>query len=78
MLDGIRYVSTLLSNNRYFIHESCKNLIKEKASYVWDTKAQQKGEDKPLKQNDHASDAECYGLYTMRHSMKVIDKPVGW
>jgi phage terminase large subunit len=78
VLDGIRYVSTLLSNNRYFIHESCKNLIKEKASYVWDTKAQQKGEDKSLKQNDHASDAERYGLYTMRHSMKVIDKPVGW
>jgi PBSX family phage terminase large subunit len=78
VLDGIRHVSTLLSNNRYFVHESCKNLIKEKASYVWDMKAQQKGEDKPLKQNDHASDAERYGLYTMRHSMKVIDKPVGW
>jgi PBSX family phage terminase large subunit len=62
VLTGIRCVSTLLSNNRYFIHESCKNLIKEKASYVWDTKAQQKGEDKPLKQNDHASDAERYGL----------------
>lgn len=62
VLDGIRHVSTLLSNGKYFIHESCKNLIKEKASYVWDAKAQQRGEDKPLKQNDHASDAERYGI----------------
>jgi PBSX family phage terminase large subunit len=78
VLDGIRYVSTLLSNNRYFIHESCKNLIKEKASYVWDIKAQQKGEDKPLKQNDHASDAERYGLFTNRYDFRVIPKPKGW
>ncbi|RKL63029.1 PBSX family phage terminase large subunit [Thermoanaerobacteraceae bacterium SP2] len=78
VLDGIRYVSTLLSNKKYFIHESCKNLIKEKASYVWDPKAQQKGEDKPLKQNDHCSDAERYGLFTNRYDLRVVPKPKGW
>jgi PBSX family phage terminase large subunit len=71
VLDGIRHVSTLLSNGKYFIHESCKNLIKEKASYVWDIKAQQRGEDKPLKQNDHASDAERYGIMSRAKSPAI-------
>lgn len=71
VLDGIRHVSTLLSNGKYFIHESCKNLIKEKASYVWDIKAQQRGEDKPLKQNDHASDAERYGILSRAKSPAI-------
>ena len=36
-----------------------------KTSYIWDEKAQEKGEDKPVKQNDHALDALRYLLQTL-------------
>ncbi|EIW20723.1 MULTISPECIES: PBSX family phage terminase large subunit [Pelosinus] len=71
VIDGIRYVATLLSELKYFIHKSCTNTIREKSAYIWDEKAQDKGEDKPIKQNDHASDSERYGLYTNRNTGKI-------
>lgn len=54
VLDGIRFVSAMFSNNQFFIHESCTHTRENYESYVWDSKAQDKGEDKPLKTNDHA------------------------
>lgn len=53
VLDGIRVCSNFLSNGRYLVHESCKNHIKEFYGYVWDEKAQERGEDRPIKDNDH-------------------------
>ena len=67
VLDGIRWVASLLSEGKYFIVNTCVNTIKEKSAYIWDEKAQDRGEDKPVKQNDHASDTERYGLYTNRN-----------
>lgn len=64
VLDGIRFVSGLLKQNSVIIHPRCRNLIKEFGTYIWDAKAQLKGEDKPVKANDHCLDALRYGLYT--------------
>ncbi|GAB7388987.1 hypothetical protein BSNK01_28250 [Bacillaceae bacterium] len=64
VLDGIRSVSTLLSEGRLKVHQSCRNLIREFSAYVWDEKAQKRGEDKPLKENDHALDALRYVIWT--------------
>ncbi|HEX9062760.1 MAG TPA: PBSX family phage terminase large subunit [Clostridia bacterium] len=64
VLDGIRNVGTLLTAKRLFIHRRCENLRKEFSSYIWDEKAQLKGEDKPIKQNDHALDALRYVVRT--------------
>ncbi len=64
VLDGIRYVSSLLQSGRLKVTKDCPNLIKEFSSYVWDAKKQAKGEDAPVKQYDHALDALRYGLYT--------------
>lgn len=61
VLDGIRSVATGLTSGRLMIHESCTHLIEEFPGYVWDSKAQEKGEDKPIKQSDHALDALRYG-----------------
>jgi phage terminase large subunit len=61
------------------IHISCKNTIQELSNYVWDAKAQEKGEDKPLKVNDHCCDALRYAI--MRITMgiaKVGPKPAGF
>lgn len=63
VLDGIGAVSTALSERRYTIDPGCKNTIREKAAYIWDEKAQQRGEDKPMKTNDHCSDMERYGIF---------------
>lgn len=66
--DGIRFVASMLTQERFFVDPSCKHTIAEFNSYVWDPKAQLRGEDKPLKQNDHAMDRNRYALYThFRH-----------
>ncbi len=64
VLDGIRYVSGLLHRGEYTVHGSCKETPKGYAAYVWDEKAQKRGEDKPVKANDHVNDRDRYALYT--------------
>ena len=66
VIDGINLVLNWLDEERIHIVESrCKNIIREFNSYIWDEKAQEKGEDKPIKQNDHALDALRYLLQTL-------------
>lgn len=62
--DGIRFVAALLNRCRIVFSSSCENTIKEFASYIWDPKAADRGEDKPIKQHDHAMDAVRYFCYT--------------
>lgn len=65
VLPGIQTVARLLAADKLAVHDSCEHTLQEVPSYVWDTKAQQRrGEDKPLKQNDHAMDAWRYALHT--------------
>ena len=54
------------------ILEKCTNMIKEIEGYVWDTKAAERGEDEPLKQNDHLCDALRYAVYT--HKISTFDQ----
>ena len=62
VLDGVKTVARLLPITIF--DKSCKNVIEQIIGYVWDSSAQKRGEDKPLKQNDHAPDALRYGLHT--------------
>lgn len=64
VLDGIRFVSSMLADGRYTIDPSCEHTVREYQSYVWDEKAQQRGEDKPKKEHDHCPDRDRYGLFT--------------
>ncbi|MBE4783922.1 PBSX family phage terminase large subunit [Streptomyces caniscabiei] len=64
VLDGIRTVSSLLSTDDLFIHESAQGLIDEMPGYSWDDEAAEHGEDKPIKQDDHSVDALRYGIRT--------------
>lgn len=64
VLPGIRFQGQLLMNGTYKICSQCTETIKEYTNYVWDAKASKRGEDKPIKQNDHTKDAERYALYT--------------
>lgn len=80
VLDGIQTISTLLEQEKLFIHRDCINLIKEFSSYVWDEKAQDRGEDKPIKANDHALDALRYAIHTDMTSQLnwSTERPAGW
>lgn len=71
VLDGIRYVASLLSLGKIAIYKECTNTLKEFASYIWDAKAAERGEDKPVKQWDHCMDGIRYFLYT------IVRKPYG-
>jgi PBSX family phage terminase large subunit len=69
--DGIRLVSTLLNTGRIAFSQSCINTIKEFASYIWDAKAADRGEDRPVKQHDHAMDAVRYFCYTILNNKTI-------
>lgn len=64
VLDGIRQVSTLLAKRRLRINRKCTGLVAEMQSYVWDDKAAERGEEKPVKQKDHGPDALRYYVKT--------------
>lgn len=64
VLDGIRFVSSLLNNGTLKVVKRCVNLRKEFQSYVWDPKSIDQGIDKPTKANDHLLDSLRYSLFT--------------
>ena len=72
VLDGIRFVGTLLNQKKILIYKDCENLIREFSSYVWDIKAVERGEDKPVKKEDHAMDALRYFCMTVIKLYKAI------
>ena len=71
VLDGIRFFASLLMNCSVKFSSECKMTLREFSSYVWDAKASEHGEDKPVKVFDHAMDSIRYFGYT------IIRKPNG-
>lgn len=70
VLDGIRFTGSALQEGLFKIYRRCKKTISEFSSYMWDPKAVERGEDKPLKQFDHAMDAVRYFMYTVTRKRK--------
>ena len=62
--DGIRTVARLFSTGRLYVTDRCPNLRRELPGYVWDTRASERGTDKPVKQDDHFVDALRYAVHT--------------
>lgn len=58
----IRRIDSLFATGMLMIHESCASLIEELPGYRWDPKAQERGEDKPIKEKDDSIDALGYAL----------------
>lgn len=65
VLDGIRATQSAMNQGKILFSKTCKHLFKEFASYVWDEKAAQHGEDKPVKEHDHSCDALRYFVYNI-------------
>lgn len=62
VLLGIKTMSKFISGKNIVVQKACKNTIEQIQSYTWDGKATERGEDKPLKKNDHCVDALKYCL----------------
>jgi PBSX family phage terminase large subunit len=77
VLAGICYMQTRFTERRFFIHESCKCDLQEVTTYGWDAKAVLKGEDKPVKKDDHSMDRDRYYLYTRKKPRQAKNKLVG-
>lgn len=69
--DGIRITAMMLSRKKLRIHKRCVNTRLEFESYIWDAKAAQHGEEKPVKMKDHAMDALRYYCKTMLPSWRL-------
>ena len=64
VLLGIKIVGKFIAGKNITIHRSCQNLTDSLQSYAWDPKSAERGDDKPIKKNDHASDSLRYALAT--------------
>lgn len=62
VLLGIKITAKFISGKNLVIHKSCNTLIEQIQSYAWDPKAADRGEDKPVKRDDHIVDALRYAL----------------
>lgn len=65
VLDGIRNVATRLQTNTLAFAAACVHTLEEFGGYVWDEKAAARGEDRPVKANDHCMDAVRYFVSTI-------------
>ena len=61
VVDGIQHTASCLQDGTIKINDCCKNAVKEFGLYRWDEKA---GDDKPIKENDHAMDEIRYFVNT--------------
>lgn len=64
VVNGINFMTSEMQRGTFLICEDCPNLIREVESYVWDPKAAERGEDEPLKRDDHSIDSCRYAIYT--------------
>lgn len=60
VLAGIATVATHLHSGRLRITDRCRWLLQEIPNYAWDAKATERGEDRPVKVDDHAVDSLRY------------------
>ena len=72
VLLGIEMISSIMDSDLLRILKHCKHTINEFSSYSWDPKAQERGEDKPIKQNDHCMDALRYVVNGTRKIWQTI------
>ncbi|WP_432110796.1 PBSX family phage terminase large subunit [Streptomyces sp. YPW6] len=72
VLDGIRSVSNVLDADLLLIHRSCEGLLDELPEYAWSEEAAARGEDKPIKANDHSVDAARYAVHSTAHEWRHL------
>ena len=72
VLDGIRLTAAFIKKRRLKIcRGKCPNFEREIESYVWSNKALERGEEAPVKENDHAMDAMRYLIKTVASKWRI-------
>ncbi len=72
--EGIATTATLIGNRQVKAERNhCPCLLREIQSYVWDDKARLRGEERPLKERDHAMDALRYLCHTKTNRFRRIN-----
>jgi len=76
VLDGIAHTGKLLQDNKLLFSETCKNTIDEFSLYIWDETAAERGEDVPIKENDHClvGETEIETLFGKRKIKDLVGK----
>ncbi len=79
VLDGIREVARKLGAGELVFSRSCVHTLEEFQAYVWDEKAGERGEDRPVKASDHCMDSVRYFCSTIlgRQVVGVKRRPRG-
>ena len=63
--NGIMVTQSFIKRKQLMFSTLCKQTFDEAENYVWDSKASEKGEDKPIKKGDHAMDETRYMVATL-------------
>jgi PBSX family phage terminase large subunit len=70
--DGIRMTATMIGQRKIkMVRTKCKRTIGDILSYIWDEKAAERGEEKPVKVADHGADALRYFVKTTIKSRRL-------
>jgi PBSX family phage terminase large subunit len=67
VVDGIRVVKSVLASGDLHVSSTCEHLIRWFPEYAWDAKAAERGQDAPIKRDDHEVDALRYAIVSTRH-----------
>jgi len=74
VLDGIHRVSEVESTGHRRVRSDCSEWRREKSLYSWDDKAAtDRGEERPLKVNDHTQDADRYAINYLFPEWRNLD-----
>lgn len=71
VLEGIRTTAAMMQMGALKVDKSLTKLRGELENYVWDQKAKERGEEKPVKQKDHAMDAMRYLVKTLTNRSRM-------
>jgi len=70
--DGLRMTSAMISRRLIKVHASCVYTQKEIKGYVWDEKASERGEEKPLSIKDNCPNALRYYVKTKIKPWRLV------
>jgi len=69
--EGIAATAVLIGSRAVRVHRNnCPCFLREIHAYLWDEKARQRGEEKPVKDHDHAMDALRYLCHTLNNRFR--------
>jgi len=72
VLEGIHRVSEVMACKALRVEEGCVNERRECGLYSWDKKKTEKGDEQPLKVNDHTQDAKRYAIRELFPDWRMV------